>query len=57
MIEKLSGTSYEDFVETRIFRPLGMDRTRYGKVAEIVPGRVEGYEGGRGDWQTPPTSP
>lgn len=51
MIEELSGTSYEEFVERRIFEPLGMSRTRYGNVAEVVPGRVEGYEGAPGDWR------
>lgn len=51
VIEELSGTSYEEFVETRIFEPLGMSRTRYGHVTEIVPGRVEGYEGAPGEWQ------
>lgn len=51
IIEELSGESYEDFVETHIFEPLGMDRTRYGHVSEIVPGRVEGYEGAPGSYQ------
>ncbi|MGD2116625.1 MAG: serine hydrolase [Acidobacteriota bacterium] len=45
VIEAASGTSYEDFVETRIFAPLGMHRSRYGRVSEVVPGRVEGYQG------------
>lgn len=45
VIEERSETSYEDFVESRIFEPLGMHRTRYGRVVEIVPGRVEGYQG------------
>jgi D-alanyl-D-alanine carboxypeptidase len=49
VIEKASGTRYEDFVETRIFEPLGMERSRYGHVDEIVPGRVEGYQGEAGD--------
>lgn len=45
VIEEASGSSYEDFVETRIFDPLGMHDSRYGRVGEIVPGRVEGYQG------------
>jgi CubicO group peptidase (beta-lactamase class C family) len=44
IIEKVSGKSYEDFVEQQIFKPLGMTRSRYGNNSEIVPGRVEGYD-------------
>ena len=44
IIEKVSGKKYEDFVAEAIFRPLGMERTRYGSDAPIIPGRVEGYQ-------------
>jgi CubicO group peptidase (beta-lactamase class C family) len=44
IIEKVSGKKYEDFVAETIFRPLGMERTRYGSDAPIIPGRVEGYQ-------------
>jgi D-alanyl-D-alanine carboxypeptidase len=44
IIEKVSGKKYEDFVAETIFRPLGMERTRYGGDAPIIPGRVQGYE-------------
>lgn len=54
VIEAASGTSYEDFVETRIFDPLGMHRSRYGRVSEIVPGRVEGYQGTGDDLENAP---
>jgi D-alanyl-D-alanine carboxypeptidase len=43
VIEKVSGRSYEDFVEQEVFAPLGMTRSRYGHQEELVPGRVEGY--------------
>jgi CubicO group peptidase (beta-lactamase class C family) len=46
VIEKVSGKTYEDFVEQEIFAPLGMTRSSYGSFSEIVPGRVRGYEGG-----------
>ncbi len=46
VIEKVSGRSYEDFVEQEIFAPLGMKRSAYGHQSEIVAGRVEGYERG-----------
>jgi CubicO group peptidase (beta-lactamase class C family) len=46
VIEKVSGKSYEDFIEQEIFAPLGMKSSRYGHQDEIVPGRVTGYEKG-----------
>ncbi|HSL84316.1 MAG TPA: serine hydrolase domain-containing protein, partial [Thermoanaerobaculia bacterium] len=51
IVEEVSGLSYEEFVETRIFGKLGMERTRYGHVSEIVPGRVGGYQGAPGSYQ------
>jgi CubicO group peptidase (beta-lactamase class C family) len=44
VIEKVSGKSYEDFIEQEIFAPLGMKRSRYGHQNEVVPGRVAGYD-------------
>jgi len=44
IIEKVSGKKYEDFLAEAIFRPLGLERTRYGSDAPIIPGRVEGYQ-------------
>ncbi len=44
VIEKVSGKSYEDFVEQEIFAPLAMARSRYGHQNEVVPGRVAGYD-------------
>lgn len=43
VIEKVSGKSYEDFIEQEIFAPLGMKHSRYGHQTEIVPGRAAGY--------------
>lgn len=43
IVEKLSGKTYEEFVEQEIFQPLGMARSRYGNRSEIVPGRAYGY--------------
>jgi CubicO group peptidase (beta-lactamase class C family) len=51
IIEKVSGESYEDFVERRIFAHLGMARSRYGREAELVPGRVAGYQGAPGSYE------
>lgn len=44
IIEKVSGKTYEDFVEQEIFAPLGMKHTFYNHNEELVPGRVQGYE-------------
>ena len=44
VIEKVSGKSYEDFIEQEIFAPLGMKSSRYGHQNEVVPGRVSGYD-------------
>jgi CubicO group peptidase (beta-lactamase class C family) len=44
VIEKVSGKSYEDFIEQEIFSPLGMKSSRYGHQREVIPGRVAGYD-------------
>jgi CubicO group peptidase (beta-lactamase class C family) len=44
IIEKVSGKSYEQFVEEEIFQKLGMAHSRYGHAEEIVPLRASGYE-------------
>jgi D-alanyl-D-alanine carboxypeptidase len=43
LIEKVSGESYEQFVETEIFQKLGMTHSRYGHPEEIIPLRASGY--------------
>jgi len=43
IIEQLTGQSYEDFVQERIFTPLGMDNTYHGSFKKIIPNRVTGY--------------
>jgi CubicO group peptidase (beta-lactamase class C family) len=44
VIEKVSGKSYEDFIEQEIFAPLGMKQSYYGHHDQVIPGRVEGYD-------------
>lgn len=44
LIERLSGTTYTAFLEERLFRPLGLERTHYLDNAPIVPDRAAGYE-------------
>jgi CubicO group peptidase (beta-lactamase class C family) len=43
IVEKASGMTYEDYVEKKIFQPLGMRRSMYCNSAEDVPRRAHGY--------------
>lgn len=43
IIEKASGQSYADFIEQRVFKPLGMTHSYYDRSERIIPGRVKGY--------------
>jgi CubicO group peptidase (beta-lactamase class C family) len=42
IVEKASGMTYEDYVEQRIFAPLGMTRSMYCNSSENVPRRAHG---------------
>jgi CubicO group peptidase (beta-lactamase class C family) len=44
IIEKVSGQTYEDFIEQNIFKPLGMANSYYGSTREIIKNRAEGYQ-------------
>jgi CubicO group peptidase (beta-lactamase class C family) len=44
IIELVTGKSYWDFVQTRIFKPLGMNQTANRDPQFIVPNRADGYE-------------
>ncbi len=44
VIEKTSGKSYYQFLDERIFKPLGMRATRNTDTRPIVPNRASGYE-------------
>ncbi|HWW77870.1 MAG TPA: serine hydrolase domain-containing protein, partial [Pyrinomonadaceae bacterium] len=43
LIEKVSGQTYEQFLQRNIFEPLGMAHTFYGSAARVIPRRVPGY--------------
>jgi CubicO group peptidase (beta-lactamase class C family) len=43
LIEKVSGQSYWDFLEQRIFHPLGMAVTRNSDPQSVIPNRARGY--------------
>lgn len=44
LIERLSGDSYTDFLQRRLFEPLGLESTHYLDNDPIIPRRAEGYE-------------
>ena len=43
LIHKVSGRFYGDLLADRVFRPLGMTRTRIISEADIIPDRAAGY--------------
>ena len=43
LIHKVTGEFYGDFLQQRIFRPLGMNTTRIINEADIIPNRAAGY--------------
>lgn len=44
IIEKVSGKTYEEFINERIFKPLGMRNSYYGSHSRIIPNRATGYQ-------------
>jgi len=50
IIEKVSGTSYYDYVRSRIFEPAGMKSTDSLPESESVRGRATGYLRSNGAW-------
>jgi len=50
IIEKVSGQTYEQFVKSNIFEPLGMHHTFYGSHSKIIKNRAYGYQK-RGDYK------
>jgi CubicO group peptidase (beta-lactamase class C family) len=43
VVERASGQPYADFVEKRIFAPLGMRSARFKRASDVVPQRADGY--------------
>ncbi len=46
ILEDVTGMTYEDYVEERIFAELGMERSHYCSETEIQEGKVDGYDVG-----------
>lgn len=49
IIEKVSGKSYEAYIDENIFKLLGMNNSYYGSNTRIIPHRVSGYEKGKNE--------
>src|SRR5204863_9808376 len=43
LIHRVTGKFYGDFLQQRIFQPLGMQATRIISEADIIPNRAAGY--------------
>jgi len=43
LIERISGQTYEEFVQENIFKPLGMNDSGLGSFVTIIPRRASGY--------------
>lgn len=43
VIEQITETSYEDFIRTNIFQPLGMQHSYFQRTTPIIPRRASGY--------------
>jgi len=50
LIEKASGQLYWEFLEQRIFHPLGMEATRNSDPKTVIPNRARGYGVKEGRW-------
>jgi CubicO group peptidase (beta-lactamase class C family) len=50
LIEKVSGQTYEAFVQEHIFAPLGMNDSGYDSNAKVIPRRAAGYSPSADGW-------
>lgn len=44
IIEKISGKTYEEYVEQNLFKPAGMTSSYYGSESRIIKNRAKGYK-------------
>jgi CubicO group peptidase (beta-lactamase class C family) len=52
IVEKVSGESFPKFLESNIFKPLGMKRTFLATRDAKIPDRVHGYLQNNGKWES-----
>jgi CubicO group peptidase (beta-lactamase class C family) len=51
LIRRVTGKNWADFLQERIFRPLGMTSTRVISEGDIIPNRTSGYHLVNGQWK------
>ena len=56
VVEKASGGTYEDYVEKKLFAPLGMTRSMYCNSSENIERRAHGYQVQNGQIRRAPTN-
>ena len=56
VVEKASGGTYEDYVEKKLFAPLGMKRSMYCNSSENIERRAHGYQVLNGQVRRAPTN-
>ncbi len=44
IIEQISGMTYDEYIQKKIFTPLGMQNSYYGSKSTIIPNRASGYQ-------------
>ena len=54
IIERVSGRTYAEFMNDRIFKPLGMQASGYASDAAIIPNRARGYVNRQGGFENAP---
>jgi len=54
IIEKVSGKSYFEFLDERVFKPLRMSETRSSEPRSLLPNRASGYEWREGRFENRP---
>ncbi|HEY7800238.1 MAG TPA: serine hydrolase [Hyphomonadaceae bacterium] len=50
IIEKVSGQTYAEYLDTHIFKPLGMKNSGYDVSAKVLPNRAAGYDATNNVW-------
>jgi CubicO group peptidase (beta-lactamase class C family) len=56
VVEKASGMTYENYIEKKLFEPLGMKRSMYCNSSENVERRAHGYQVQNGQVRRAPTN-
>lgn len=51
IIEKVSGLTYQEYVQKNLYEPLGMKASYYGSASRVIPNRVAGYQGSKEDYR------